>query len=137
MYRIRNILSGLPSWVLSLLTTLVILWLTLMPDPLGDNTPILFPGADKVVHALMFGFLTVMILTDFSRKRGWRAAGRKTVAASALFSSLMGILIEVLQKVMDLGRGFEIADMMADITGAVICGECWLIFQRYWCDTTD
>ena len=28
-----------------------------MPDPLGDDAPTLFPGADKVVHAIMFGFL--------------------------------------------------------------------------------
>ena len=71
MEKLRAALSRLPQWVFTAATTLLILWLTLAPDPLGDDAPTLFPGADKIVHAIMFGFLTTMILLDTERKRGW------------------------------------------------------------------
>ena len=65
MERLRKTLTGFPPWSFSLFTVMVILWLTLMPDPLGDDAPTLFPGADKIVHGLMFGFLTIVVLLDY------------------------------------------------------------------------
>ena len=72
MDKIRNLLSRFPGWLFTVLTILIILWLTLMPDPLGDDAPSLFPGADKLVHAIMFGFLTTMIMLDRQRRNRWK-----------------------------------------------------------------
>lgn len=132
MEKFRNALSKLPSWLLTILTTLLILWLTLAPDPLGDDSPTLFPGADKVVHALMFGFLTVMLLLDKERRNGWHKLGNRFIWLSAVSSSLFGIVIEFLQLAMAMGRGFEYTDMVADITGSVICAYGWSLFQKCW-----
>ena len=132
MDKIRNMLSRFPGWLFTVLTILLILWLTLVPDPFGDDAPTLFPGADKLVHAIMFGFLTIMILFDRQRGNHWKKLDSKFIVVSALISSLLGILIEVLQLEMDMGRGFELADMVADATGSFLCAWCWKIFQGYW-----
>lgn len=137
MDKLRHALSRFPRWIFTILTVLLILWLTLMPDPLGDTTPTLFPGADKVVHAIMFGFLTTMILLDHQRNISWRPVSSGYITGAAIVSSLMGILVEVLQLKMDMGRGFEPADMVADILGAVICAVCWKIFQNRWSVSND
>ena len=41
MEKLRAALSRLPQWVFTAATTLLILWLTLAPDPLGDDAPTL------------------------------------------------------------------------------------------------
>ncbi|ROT05425.1 VanZ family protein [Lepagella muris] len=132
MDRIREIFSRLPYWLFSIITTLLILWLTLMPDPLGDDAPTLFPGADKVVHAIMFGFLSVMLLLDYQRKHGWRETGSGVMLIAAFISSALGILIEFIQRWMAMGRGFDPGDMVADVAGVVICVFLWSRLQRHW-----
>ena len=130
MDRIREIFSRLPYWLFSIITTLLILWLTLMPDSLGDDAPTLFPGADKVVHAIMFGFLSVMLLLDYQRKHGWRETGSGVMLIAAFISSALGILIEFIQRWMAMGRGFDPGDMVADVAGVVICVFLWSLFHR-------
>ena len=132
MNNAKVFLTALPSWILSLLTAIVILWLTLSPDPLGDDAPRLFPGADKVVHAMMFGFLAIMILLDRQRKDGWRTLSVPFIFLGAALSILMGVGIEVAQLKMDMGRGYEVADMVADAVGVAICSLSWILLQHRW-----
>ncbi len=94
--------------------------------------PHTFPGADKIVHAIMFGFLTTMILLDTERKRGWIQLPAVRIVSAAVASALLGALIEVAQLEMEMGRGFEWADMVADATGAALCGCGWKMLQRHW-----
>lgn len=107
------------------MTVASILWLTLAPDPLGDDAPRLFPGADKVAHAIMFGFLTAMVLLDRQRKNGWAPVSAPSAWGAAAFSTALGVAIEVAQLMMALGRGFEVADMAADAAGAALCALIW------------
>ena len=130
--KIRGVLSRIPQWAFTTVTVLAIIWLTLVPDPLGDDSPHLFPGADKVVHALMFGGLTSMILLDLQRRSEWRPVGKGVVWMAALTAASFGILIEFLQLWMGLGRGFEIADMVADTAGSAIVAILWLRLQIHW-----
>lgn len=132
MDKVKAYITVLPSWMLSILTVALILWLTLVPDPLGDDVPRLFPGADKVVHALMFGFLTVMILLDRQRKKEWMRLPLSFILTGTLLSTMLGIWIEVAQLKMELGRGFEVADMAADGIGAVLCAVIWTRLQHLW-----
>lgn len=97
----------------SLLTALAILWLTLAPDPVPSATPKLFPGQDKVVHALMFFVWTLLICRDL------RAVDRKPRPwIAAMATTAVGAIIEVLQWAMDLGRSAEWLDLAADALGA-------------------
>lgn len=129
---LRHQISHLPAWLFTALTVGLILWLTLSPDPLGDEDIPLFPGADKIVHAIMFGFLCVMILLDFQRKRGWHDVARRFILGAAAIATLLGISIEFAQLLMDMGRGFEIADMIADTAGAFLCAFLWIKLQHLW-----
>lgn len=130
--KLKRMLEALPSWILTIVVTLAILYLTLWPDPLPDDTPQLFPGADKVVHALMFGGLTLVLLIDRQRGIRWRPLGKRFVWSVALASAVFGAVIECLQWAMGLGRGFEIADIIADTVGSLLFALLWLRFQCRW-----
>lgn len=132
MEKIRNVIDSIPPWLPTALTVALILWLTLAPDPLGDNQPMLFEGADKIVHAIMFGFLTAVILLDRQRSIRWKAVAARTGVAAALPSTLFGIGVEVAQLSMGLGRGFEVADMISDAAGAAAAAFIWLRAQHFW-----
>ena len=132
MDKVRDSLTRLPGWIFTSVTVLLILWLTLAPDPLGDDTPTLFPGADKIVHGLMFGFLTVMVLLDKERKNGWHEVAGLFILLAAISTAAFGIAIEFIQKAMEMGRGFEAADMIADCVGVIICAVCWQALQHKW-----
>ncbi|MCH5241273.1 MAG: VanZ family protein [Muribaculaceae bacterium] len=132
MESLRKVLSKLPAWLLSIVTLLVILWLTLAPKPLGDETPMLFPGADKLVHGIMFGFLGTTMMLDWQRKNRWKLVFPKRVFICATLSAILGVLIEVAQANMGLGRGFEYGDIVADTIGAYVFGIVWMILQKNW-----
>lgn len=125
----RQRISSLPPWTFSVLTLLVICWLTLFPKPFGEESPQLFEGADKVVHALMFGGLSIMILLDYQRRHNWMLIKWTGVALASILSFLIGVGIEYLQLAMSLGRGFEIGDIIADAVGSLLAANLWLIFQ--------
>lgn len=115
---VRVMLRRLPPWLLTSLTVLAILYLTLMPHPLPDNDIHLFAGADKVVHAVMFGGLYLMMWADRARRgQSWRRCRAMVMAAVAI---AFGGLIELIQQWMGMGRGCELADWAADAAGVII-----------------
>lgn len=89
----------------------------------------LFPGSDKVVHAIMFGALTGAILLDNERRRGWKLSGRGFVAVAIVVGAAAGVVIEFVQDAMRLGRSFDVADMIADFVGAFLTGVLWRIIR--------
>lgn len=131
MKRVREMLRRLPAWILTIVTLAVIFWLTLAPHPVGDMDIPLFPGADKIVHALMFGFLTFVILLDLSRGGEWRKIKGWELIISAAASIALGVVIEYIQRAMNLGRSFDILDMAADAVGPVLAVILWKILARY------
>lgn len=120
MEKLKIFLEKLPPWMFSIICFLAICWLTLSPDPLGDNELPLFPGADKIAHAIMFGGFAFCIILDWSRRHGWPLALVKTDIYAADIASAFGIITEFLQNAMHTGRTFEFWDMIADITGAFL-----------------
>lgn len=116
-----------PAWLLTTLVSGAILYLTLFPKPLGDNQIRLFDGADKVVHAIMFGALYCAVVIDLWLRRHRRGladgsfVGWPTACWVAVIASVAGGLIEVLQYAMGLGRGMELADWAADTIGVSVC----------------
>ena len=129
MNEFRKIMGKVPTGLLSGLTIALILWLTLAPHPTGDLDLPLFPGADKVVHAVMFGFLAFVVLLETMKHRHWTVLSLPLVGLIALLCALFGIGIEVAQRLMGLGRSFEVLDILADTGGAVAAGGVWAMFQ--------
>ena len=111
---IRRIYSILPPGVPGGLVIAAILYLTLAPQPLGDDTPELFYGADKVVHAIMFGAMSFVLSLD---RLMWRGSVSPLIII-AIVSAATGIVIEFLQTCMDAGRSGDAADGVADVVGA-------------------
>ena len=137
MKDMKRYLSRLPAWFFSCLTFLAIIWLTLAPKPLGEKPPPLFPGADKLAHGIMFGGLTAMMLLDWQRKHEWKDIGPGRDILYAVGVSMFGVLIEIMQAVMDLGRGFEYSDIVADTIGSFFFASIFLFSQKFWQSTLN
>lgn len=128
---ILHLLDLIPAWVCTTLCLAAILWLTLAPSPTPEVDLPLFPGADKVVHAAMFGGLTLIACYDYIKYRGKRhhtSIGMPWVMGAA--STATGVIIEFLQQAMNLGRAFETADMIADACGAAIAAALVVMYLR-------
>ncbi len=123
--KIHALMRRVPDWILSIVCLGVIFWLTLTPQPLGEEEPELFPGADKVAHGLMFFALTLCLNFDMLRHKDWHRLKLPMIAALSLLSMTIGIIIEVIQP--EIGRGFEFWDMGADAFGAILAGTLWIL----------
>lgn len=121
-----------PRWILSVATLCAVLWLTLMPQPLGEIKPPPFPGADKVVHAVMFAALAAAMLIDYARRREWIYVNFQEILTASLISLGVGIGIEILQGAMGLGRSFDFLDIIADAVGVTLIAIFWPKIERLW-----
>ena len=119
-----RLFTGPLRYVPALLVMVWLTWLTLSPDPMTPPDFILWDGADKMAHALMFGGLTAMLLTDSFR-------GRKVniiiFIIIVLVGAAAGAAIEVLQRQMGLGRHADRADFIADAIGVIASAAAWMM----------
>lgn len=106
------------EWWPSALTALVILYATLWPDPVGDTELMIFPGFDKLIHAIMMGGLTGAIY--FDRRRSGRLLTLHYKILVALCVAVFAIADEYLQALTNLGRAFEVWDILANLGGILI-----------------
>lgn len=111
-----NILYKIPRWVLTVFMVALVSFLTLDSDPLPSVNISLFPGADKVVHGLMFFAIGFSLHFDVSRtgKRKFFITLVNIFAVTAF-----GGIIEILQGAMDVGRSADFMDFIADFVGVV------------------
>lgn len=114
---VANTVGRLPAYANTLIVLVLILYLTLVPQPLPEETPPLFPGADKVVHALMLWALSTAWAFDSYRRL--HKLTKRRLAIILATSIALGGAIEVAQYLMAMGRGAEWADLLADCIGAV------------------
>jgi len=133
---VHKYLNRVPPGLFSAVVTLAILWLTLAPQPLPDNDVSLFEGADKVVHALMFGGLVFAmvvdrrLLCDRRRDGGYKMKRQlPALLCMAAAATVFGGLIELFQGWMAMGRGCDPLDFLADAVGSVISAVVspWLV----------
>lgn len=106
----------IPPYQLTSAVVIVILYLTLLPKPFGEEELPLFPGADKIAHCCMFGGLAITFI--FERFRMKRPLGIREAVLACLEVSVFGIVIEFVQQGMNAGRSGDIFDAVADIFGA-------------------
>ena len=120
-----SFIGRLPSWSFTVTAILVILYLTLVPRPLPDNDIHWWKHSDKVAHALMFGFMYLAVSLDYRRKHLKMSAVTKAVTALVII--VFGGVTEILQQVMDMGRGGDVCDWLADVTGVAVMSLLTLI----------
>lgn len=134
---LRKLIDKVPTGVLSGIVTALILWLTLAPRPTGDLSIQLFPGADKVIHGLMFGALTFVILLESMKHKGWKLMSLVSIGAVGFIVAAFGIGIEFAQRAMGMGRSLEIMDMLADVAGAMLAAGIWAAIQEWFVKPQD
>lgn len=111
------IAKGIPPYQTTIALVITILYLTLLPHPLGEEELPLFDGADKIAHFMMFGVLTGAFI--FDRWRIGRSLNMKGALATATVSMILGAGVEYLQYALAWGRsGNDIYDAMANALGA-------------------
>lgn len=113
-------LHSIPLWLPTLITVALILALTLLPVPKQAEEMALFPHADKVVHFLMFGFLSAVVWWDLSRHNLMLSAPLRYFWPAVVLSAALGGIVELLQGAMHNGRGADWADFAADAAGALL-----------------
>lgn len=129
---IKSLHNLIPAWICTAFCFAAILWLTLSPSPTPEVDLPLFPGADKLVHGIMFGGLTLTACYDYVKFRGNRErVGRGMPWVMALMSLFAGVAIEFLQRFMQLGRSFEFADIAADGIGAAVAAAAVSLYLRF------
>ena len=77
-----------------------------------------------MVHALMFGGLTVVMLSDSFRGRKLNIP---VLLLIIIFGVMLGALAEIIQREMGLGRNAERADFYADAIGVAAASCAWII----------
>ncbi|MEY4051793.1 MAG: hypothetical protein RIR64_778 [Bacteroidota bacterium] len=78
------------------------------------------PFADKVIHMILFGSLALSIFSHFEQYSNISFKSTRTKAVSLIVCILYGIGMEFYQKYFVPSRGFEVGDMLADATGALL-----------------
>lgn len=134
IYHLLGAIGRAPRFLLPALTLAAILWLTLAPSPVDGLDVPLFEGADKVVHALMFGALAWALTVDRAVHRPRRPAPApwRAAALAALGSALAGGAIEIAQETMGYGRTGDWLDFAADTAGAALAAPLAVAAVMAW-----
>ncbi|WP_428327612.1 VanZ family protein [Mucilaginibacter sp.] len=84
------------------------------------QSPLFFPGFDKLVHCGFFFVMVVFGATGYIRQQLPQALSYKAVLIIILISVLYGGIIEILQAYLFTWRSGEWDDLFADIVGALM-----------------
>lgn len=90
----------------------IIVTLSLLPANDFPKVP-LFPGVDKVIHVGMYFMMAITLLwaVHETKVTRWKIYG---------FIIGWGLMMEIVQNLMNLGRSFSGLDILANITGAFL-----------------
>jgi VanZ family protein len=114
--------------ILSILTALVIFYLSLAPSDTFDKVNVFdFPYIDKVVHLCMYFGLTIVLLYE-NRSM---VKNYKNLLLLAIIPFAYGILIEFLQSWFTLTRHGEFFDAVFDLIGILIALIIWGLFHHF------
>jgi len=112
-----SLLYSIPQWLritLSLVYLVIIAFLSLLPPNDFPEIP-LFPGVDKIVHTCMYLGLTWLACWSMHAeiKHIW-------YYLIILFSISWGIVMEIFQYIMHMGRSFDPYDIAGNSFGTLI-----------------
>lgn len=116
------ITNFLKTYLFSLVTTLAIILLSVLPFPevkMAEDIPL----ADKWVHFVMYGFLSLVIWTEMAleeRRTGTKKAAFRLLLWGLLLPALLGGVLELVQAYLTTTRSGEYWDFVADALGALL-----------------
>ena len=131
----KKFLLAIPCGILSLIAIGIIAYLSLSPDPLGTSHISLFPESDKVVHFLMYFVCTSVFFFDYAKYRLPHHTKLNVQLALTASAITLGLLMEVGQLVMQMGRAYDFLDILANSLGAIAALAAFrVIGERYFRD---
>ncbi|MEI7524739.1 MAG: VanZ family protein [Mariniphaga sp.] len=110
--------------ILSLIYLGCIAILSLLPSADIPQVP-MFPGADKIVHLCMYLGLSAISCWSMHAE-----INTKWYYLVILFAVSWGITMEIFQKIMNLGRSFELLDILSNSIGAIIGVALFMLLVR-------
>ena len=120
--RLCGLACVLPLWGWTVVTTVLVLWLTLSPDPLPDNEITWWEHTDKIVHVLLCLGVYLSGCFDLSRRSSARKPGRTAGVVSRVnlagWVMLLGAVIELIQPLSN--RTCDLSDFLADASGVFL-----------------
>lgn len=105
-------------WWPSALTVLIVLYGTLFPDPIGTEDMPVFPGYDKLIHAIMMGGIASAIMFDY--RRSGRSLSTRYVLVVGVWVTVFAVADEFVQHLVAPNRTFDVLDILAGVAGVVI-----------------
>lgn len=108
----------LKKWWPSMLTFAVVIYCTLIPHPVGADELALFPGYDKLIHAIIMGGLLGAIL--FDEYRSTRILKKQYIINAGVGVAIFAVADEILQHVIAPERTFDLWDIFAGFAGVII-----------------
>jgi len=128
LIKISTMIKLLKKNILSIITALIILYLSLAPADTFDKVNVFnFPNIDKVVHLCMYFGLTIVLLYE----NRMTVKGLRSFVLLAIFPLAYGILMEFLQSWLTTTRHAEFFDAVFDFIGIIIALIVWKIFQSF------
>jgi len=109
-------------WVISEFVLIFIL-LSMPMNSQGTGMVYFFlslPFADKIIHVGLFGSLALSLFFHLEQYSNISFRSTRTKALSLILCIVFGIGMEFYQKYFVPSRGFEVGDMLADATGALL-----------------
>ncbi|MDE7124948.1 MAG: VanZ family protein [Muribaculaceae bacterium] len=98
---------------------MTVLSLTCLPAPeMVDRIP-MFAGADKLVHAIMFGGVVAALVFDTCRRDPARLTSQRLIVY-LLSAVMLGGITELIQATAAISRSGDIYDFIADCFGAIV-----------------
>jgi VanZ family protein len=110
-------LFSLPQWLRILLSLLYLGIVAMLSLIASDEVPKIevFKGFDKLVHFCLYFGLTMLASWTFNAE-----LKRSRIIYIILLSATFGMLMEVVQLEMQLGRSFEWTDELSNIFGSLL-----------------
>jgi VanZ family protein len=116
----KKFLIAIPVGVPSVIITVLIIYLSLSPNPFDANKIQLFNGADKVVHGIMYFFAAAVYILDYAKFKLPHHTRVNLELAFTATAGLIGGLLEVAQLIMQNGRTYDPMDWLSDLVGAAL-----------------
>jgi VanZ family protein len=115
-----------------LVWTFVIGLLTLLP---GNYIPRVttfldWLGPDKLVHLILFGTYTFLLIKGFGKQSAWPFLKNHAIAASILVGIVFGLFTETMQRFVIPGRNGNHYDFLANLAGCMLGYAGWYISRR-------
>ncbi len=114
----KHKLYKIPTGTLSAIVVLIIVYLSLAADPVGEEM-LLFPHSDKVAHFLAYLVCGSVFLMDYAKYKLPRHTKIGVELALTVVASLLGLILEIVQLSTD-SRSYDLLDWVADTAGAFV-----------------